>query len=153
MPVPKVPGDGGLPKDSNESEIHIFKGYFCKFMCQKEHDNFYEHQIFDNDEFKTYAGAIYNKETEEDFLEKIFDSDAEYQKMTRFVIDSLVSQGLLDKKLKPDGTILEYQRTSIMKALCPEILAVALPSIDYLIDKYNKEHKKDEETRLEGDTR
>ena len=49
--------------------------------------------------------------------------------------------------------ILEYQRTSIMKALCPEILAVALPSIDYLVDKYNKEHRNDEETRLKGDTR
>jgi hypothetical protein len=142
VPVPKVPGDGGLPKDSNESEIHIFKGYFCKFMCQKEHDNFYEHQIFDNDEFKTYAGAIYNKETEEDFLEKIFDSDAEYQKMTRFVIGDLVNKGLLDKKVKPDGTVLEYQKTSKLKAICPEILGVGLPSIDYLVEKYDKEESK-----------
>ena len=139
VPVPKVPGDNA-PEGSNVNEVHIYKAYFCKYMCQSEHDNFYEDQIFNNDEFKTQARAIYNEETQKDFLDKIFDSDAEYQKMTRFVISSLENQGLLTREVESDGSTYAYRKTSKLRELCPKILGVDLPSIDFLVDEYDKEH-------------
>ena len=142
MPVPKVPGDGGLPEGFNASDIHIFEGYFCKFMCKNNWDNFYEVQVYTNDEFKTHARAIYNNESERDSMEKIFDADADYQRMTRYVITSLVNQDLLTKELESDGSSYSYWKTSKLKELCPNILAVGLPSIDFLVDEYDKEHGK-----------
>ena len=66
VPVPNVVGDEGF----TGKEVYLFKNYFCKHMCENEWDNFYEDQIFLNDEFKTHARAIFNEETHKDFLEK-----------------------------------------------------------------------------------
>jgi hypothetical protein len=136
VPLPKVVGDNA-PKGSNINEVRIYKGYFCKFMCQHDWDNFNELQVFTNDEFKTHARAIYNDETERVFMENIFDSDAEFQKMTRFVIETLVNLGLLTKRLESDGSTYTYYKTSKLKELCPKIMEVGLPSIDFLVDKHD----------------
>jgi hypothetical protein len=59
-----------LPEGFNENEIHIFKGYFCKFMCQSNWDNFYEEQVFLNDALKEHARASYNNETEKVYMKE-----------------------------------------------------------------------------------
>jgi len=132
VPLPKVPGEDA-PEGFNRNEVLVYKGYFCKFMCQKEWDNFSEEQIFLNQELKENARALYNEESEKAFLEEIFDQDAEYQRLTRFVLDSLLSQGLLERK---ETT---YWKTSKLKELCPKILAYDLPVIDPLVDEYDKQ--------------
>ena len=141
VPVPKVSGEDA-PEGFTKNEVLIYKGYFCKFMCKKEWDNFYEYQVFENDELKEYARAIYNEETYVDFFEKIFDSDADYQRITKFVMGSLVNQDLLTRELESDGKSYYYLKTSKLKALCPKISKVILPVIDFLVEQYEKEHGK-----------
>jgi hypothetical protein len=133
VPLPKVSGEDA-PEGFNKNEVLVYKGYFCKFMCQKEWDNFSEEQIFLNQELKDNARALYNEESEKVFLEEIFDQDAEYQRLTRFVLNSLISQSLLKRE---EAT---YWKTSKLKELCPKILAFVLPGIDYLVDEYDKQH-------------
>lgn len=70
-------------------------------------------------------------------MENIFNEDAEYQKMTKFVINSLVNQGLLTRKLESDGSSYSYWKTSKLKELCPKFLAVDLTSIDSLVNEYD----------------
>jgi hypothetical protein len=132
VPLPKVPGEDA-PEGFNRNEVLVYKGYFCKFMCQKEWDNFSEEQIFLNQELKENARALYNEESEKAFLEEIFDQDAEYQRLTRFVLNSTLSQGLLERE---ETT---YWKTSKLKELCPKILAYDLPVIDPLVDEYDKQ--------------
>jgi hypothetical protein len=115
VPLPKVPGED---KGFNRNEVLVYKGYFCKFMCQKEWDNFNEEQVFLNEELKEYARALYSEESEKVFLEEIFDPDASYQKMTRFVLNSLVNQGLLEREQEPNEST--YWKTLKLKELCPK---------------------------------
>ena len=67
VPVPNVVGDEGF----TGKEVYLFKNYFCKHMCENEWDNFYEDQIFLNDEFRTDARAIFNEETHKDFWKNL----------------------------------------------------------------------------------
>jgi hypothetical protein len=135
VPVPKITGDDA-PEGFNKNEVLVYKGYFCKYMCQKEWDNFSEEKVFLNDELRDNARALYNQESEKAFVEEIFESETNYQQMTRFVVNSLVDIGLLEKEEKP-GEII-YWRTSKLKDLCPMILSYDLPVIDALVIDYDK---------------
>ena len=135
VPIPKVTGEDA-PEGFNRNEILVYKGYFCKYMCQKEWDNFSEEQVFLNDELRNNARALYNQESEKAFLDEIFESEASYQQMTRFVVNSMVDIDLLEKEEKPGQTI--YSRTSKLKDLCPMILSYDLPVIDALVKEYNR---------------
>jgi hypothetical protein len=135
VPLPKVPGEDA-PEGFNTNEVLVYKGYFCKFMCEKEWDNFSDMEVFSNEQLKENARAIYNKESEKTFLEEIFEPDGSYQRMTRFVVNSLVDLGLLEREEKTNETT--YFRTSKLKELCPKILAYDLPVIDALVKEYTK---------------
>ena len=132
VPVPNVVDD--------RNDVYVFKNYFIKHMCENEQDNFYEDGVFSNDEFRTHARTIYNEETKKDFLEKIYDQDANYQKMIRGVIDSLVNRGLLRREEMADRATNEYWKTDLLKELCPEVRRAQSPDIDAILDKHNKEH-------------
>jgi hypothetical protein len=136
VPAPKVPGEDA-PGGFNRNEVLVYKEYFCKYMCQNNWDNFSDMEVFSNEQLKENARALYNKESEETFLEEIFEPDAGYQRMARFVVDSLVKQGLLEREEKPNEAI--YLRTSKLKELCSKILAYNLPVIDALVEEYNKQ--------------
>jgi hypothetical protein len=48
-----------------------------------------------------------------------------------------VNQGLLNRDAKPDGTT--YWKTLTLEKLSPRILKVGLPSVDALVEEYNKQ--------------
>ena len=107
-------------------------------MCANEWDNFSEVDVFSNEQLKNNARSFYGKESQEVFLEEIFELNGRYQKTTTFVLNSLIDYGLLKKVENPKETT--YQRTSKLKALCPEILKSNFPVIDRLIEEYDKRH-------------
>ena len=69
MSNPEIPA--GAPKPTGEDApegftknyVTIFKGYFCKFACEKEWDDFYEVDVLLNQELRNNARAIFNEKT------------------------------------------------------------------------------------------
>jgi hypothetical protein len=138
IPLPKVPGEDA-PEGFNQNEVLIYKGYFCKFMCQQKWDNFNKEQVFMNEQLRGNARALFNKESEEGFHDALYDNDAGYSRLAEVVLNNLVSRGLLEREEKPDREPT-YWRTQKLKDLCPKIMASDLPVIDRLVDDYDKEH-------------
>jgi hypothetical protein len=136
VPLPKVPGEDA-PEGFTRNEVTIYKGYFCRFMCQQERDNFNEEQVFMNEQFRANARALFNKEGEEGFHSALYNNDADYSRLAEFVLKNLVSRGLLEREEKPDREPT-YWRTQKLRELCPKILASDLPVIDSLVDDYDK---------------
>ena len=56
---PGIPQPIGVdaPEGFTKNYITIFKGYFCKSVCQKEWDNFYEEDVLMNEELRNNARA------------------------------------------------------------------------------------------------
>jgi hypothetical protein len=50
------------PKGFTKNYVSVFKGYFCKYVCQKEWDNFYEEDILMNKELRDNARAVINEQ-------------------------------------------------------------------------------------------
>jgi hypothetical protein len=46
------------PEAFTKNYVALFKGYFCKYVCQKEWDNFYEEDILMNEELRNNARAV-----------------------------------------------------------------------------------------------
>ena len=78
--------------------MYVFKGYFCKYVCQKEWDNFYEEDILMNEELRDNARAVINKQSEGGFQGALYDSNAGYALLVRYVLDSLVNQALFKEE-------------------------------------------------------
>jgi hypothetical protein len=55
--IPKPVGEDA-PEGFTKNEVTIFKGYFCRYICQKDWDNFYEEQVFMNEELKQCESGI-----------------------------------------------------------------------------------------------
>jgi hypothetical protein len=108
-------------------------------MCQQAWDNFNEEKVFMNDDLRKNARAVFNKESEEEFHIALYDSDADYSRLARFVLDCLVSRRLLLKEEYP-GRDPTYWRTQKLKELCPKITDFDLPVIDPLVDDYERQH-------------
>jgi hypothetical protein len=139
---PGIPGVDA-PEGFTKNYITIFKGYFCKYVCQKEWDNFYEEDILMNKELRDNARAVINEQNEGEFRGALYDSNAGYALLVRYVLDSLVNQALF-KEEREEGRHSVYLRTDKLKALCPEILRVILPVIDSLVEEYDRQQKEQE---------
>ena len=137
--IPSVAG-ADAPEGFTKNYVTIFKGYFCKHACDKEWDNFYEPDVLMNDELRDRARAVFNEMTEEEFHNALYDNDAAYARLVRYVIDCLINQGLLQFERKGEGDTV-YWRTDKMKELCPEILGVDLPVIDDIVRKYDSQKR------------
>jgi hypothetical protein len=48
------------PEGFTKNYVAVFKGYFCKYVCQKEWDNFYE-DILLNEELRNNARSAINE--------------------------------------------------------------------------------------------
>jgi hypothetical protein len=139
IPIPAgIPNVAGVdaPEGFTRNYVTIFKSYFCKYACDKEWDSFYEPDVLMNEELRNNAKAVFNERTEEEFHNALYDNDADYAHLVRYVVDCLVRQGLLREERKGEGNTV-YWRTDKMKALCPEIIRVGLPVIDDLVRKYD----------------
>jgi hypothetical protein len=121
--------------------VALFKGYFCKFICQKEWDNFYEEDILMNEELRNNARPVINEQSEGEFQGALYDSNAGYALLVRYVLDSLVNQARF-KEEREEGRHSVYLRTDKLKALCPEILRVILPVIDSLVKEYDRRQQR-----------
>jgi hypothetical protein len=133
--IPKPTGEDA-PAGFTKNEVTIFKGYFCKYICQKEWDNFHEEEVFMNEELRNNARAVFN---EKSFHKALYDNDADYARLARYVLNCLVSRGLLSEE-KHAGKDSTYWRTDKLNDLCPEILKYTLPVIDGMIDEYDRQH-------------
>jgi hypothetical protein len=136
--IPKVPGVGA-PEGFTRNHLTIFKGYFCKFACEKEWDVFYEPEVLLNEELRRNARAVLNEESEEEFHNALYDSNECYARLVRYVLDCLLRQDMLEEKKKPGDT--SYWRTEKMRELCPEIRNVLLPVIDDIVERYDAKHR------------
>jgi hypothetical protein len=50
------------PEGFTKNYVAVFKGYFCKYVCEKEWDNFYEEDILMNEELRNNASTIQGRE-------------------------------------------------------------------------------------------
>ena len=128
------------PEGFTVNYITIFKWYFCKYACEKAWDDFYEENVLMNEELRNNARAVLNEQTEEEFHNALYDSNSDYARLVRYVLEHLVSQGLLNKQ-KQQGRDSIYWRTDKLKELCPDIIRVQLPVIDSLVDEYDRQHQ------------
>lgn len=80
------------PEGFTKNSVTVFKGYFCKYVCQKSWNNFYEDVLL-NEELRTNAKAIFNERTEEEFHNARYDNNADY---ARFRLPS--SAGSVDQR-------------------------------------------------------
>lgn len=71
--IPKPTGEEA-PEGFTKNEVTIFKGYFCKYMCEKAWDNFHEEQVFMNEELRKNAKAVFNEQSEAEFHRALYDS-------------------------------------------------------------------------------
>lgn len=95
--IPK-PTEEDAPEGFTKNCVTVFKGYFCKYVCQKSWDNFYEEEVLLNEELRTNARAIFNERTEEEFHNARYDNNADYARLAKYVLDCLVRQGLLTRE-------------------------------------------------------
>lgn len=135
---PQVPGEDA-PEGFTKNYVTVFKCYFCKYACKQAWDNFYEEEVLLNTELRENAGAIFNSQTEEEFHNALYNNDVDYARLVRFVLNSLVNQGLLSEE-KHEGRDSEYWKTTKLYALCPQIISVELPIIDSLVEEYDRLH-------------
>jgi len=82
------------PEGFTKNYVAVFKGYFCKYVCQKELDNFYEEDILMNEELRNNARSAINERMEREFQSALYDSNSGYALLVRYVLDSLVNQAL-----------------------------------------------------------
>jgi hypothetical protein len=131
------PTGGDAPEGFTKNCVTVFKGYFCKYVCQKSWDNFYEEEVLLNEELRTSARAIFNERTEEEFHNARYDNNADYARLARYVLDCLVLQGLLTKEeqQRRDST---YLRTPKLNEICPQIVKFALPVIQPMVEEYDR---------------
>ena len=74
--IPQIPGEGA-PEGFTRNYVNVFKGYFCKFACQKNWDNFHEEEVLLNKELRDNARAVFNEQTEQEFHNALYDKDAD----------------------------------------------------------------------------
>lgn len=136
--IPQVPGQNA-PEGFTRNYVTIFKGYFCKYICQHSWDNFYEEKVLLNEELRKNAGAVFNRQTEEEFHNALYDNDADYARLAEYVLNCLVKQGLLREE-KHEGRDPEYWKTAKLYALCTEIVKYDLPEIQNMAEEYDRRH-------------
>jgi hypothetical protein len=132
--IPQVPGQGA-PEGFIRNEVFIFKGYFCKFACQKNWDNFHEEEVLLNKELWENAKKVFN---EQEIHNALYDKDADYSRLVKFVLTELIAKGVIREE-KHEGRDSTYWKTSMFAALCPKILEVILPDIDAFVEEYNEQ--------------
>jgi hypothetical protein len=137
VPTPNVPGDDGF----NVIEERLYKGYFCKFVCQKEWDDFHDEQVFMNDEFIKNARAVFNEQSLQGFLDALLEDNSKYLLFARRMLDALIRRDLFVKEENNPQLGTTYWRTDKLKDLCPTVLQFQFPVIDSLVDVYDKQHE------------
>lgn len=135
--IPQIPGEGA-PEGFTRNYVNVFKGYFCKYACLKSWDNFHYAEILLNKELRDNAKAIYNDQTEEEFHNALYDNDEDYARLVKYVLNSLINQGMFTEEER--GGLDYYWKTTKLHNLCPQIVQVHLPSIDFLVEEYDKQH-------------
>jgi hypothetical protein len=135
--IPQIPGQGA-PEGFTRNYVTAFKGYFCKYACNQSQDNFHYSEILLNKELRENAKAIYNEQTEEEFHNALYDNDADYARLVKYVLASLIKQGMLTEEKR--GGLDYYWKTPKLFALCPQIVQVILPVIDPLLEEYDRQH-------------
>jgi hypothetical protein len=105
---------------------------------QSNWDDFHEENVLLNEELRDNARAVFNEETEQEFHNALYDNDADYSRLVRFVLAQLIAQGLIREE-KHEGRDSTYWKTSKLNALCPKILKYQLPIIDPLVEEYDKQ--------------
>jgi hypothetical protein len=91
-----------------------------------------------NKELIENAKAIYNEQTEEEFHNALYDNDAGYARLVKYVLDSLIKQGMLTEGER--GGLDYYWKSPKLHALCSQIVQVILPGIDSLVEEYDRQH-------------
>lgn len=137
--IPQIPGQGA-PEGFTKNYVTVFKGYFCKYMCQESRDNFYSEKVLLNQELRNNAKAIFNKKTEEEFHNALYDNDNDYARLVEYELECLVNQGLLTEE-KHEGRDSTFWKTPKLYALCPEIVRYDLPGIQDMVEEYDRQHQ------------
>jgi glutamyl-tRNA(Gln) amidotransferase subunit E len=135
--IPQIPGQDA-PEGFTRNEVNVIKGYFCKFACQKDWDNFHKEDVLLNEELRDNARALFNEQTEPEFRNALYDNDSDYSRLAEFVFAELIAQGLFREE-EHEGRDSTYWKTSKFKALCPKILKFILPIIDPLVEEYDRQ--------------
>lgn len=135
--IPQIPGEDA-PEGFVKNHVTIFKGYFCKDACQQSKDNFHYAEILLNKELRENAKAVFNKETEDEFHNALYDNDNDYGRLVKYVLDCLIKQGMLTEEKR--GGLDYYWKTPKLYALCPQIVQVILPVIDPLAEEYDRQY-------------
>jgi hypothetical protein len=135
--IPQIPGQDA-PEGFTRNYVNILKGYFCKFACQRNWDNFHKENVLLNEELRDNARALFNEQTEQEFHNALYDNDSDYSRLVKFVLAELIAQGLIREE-EHEGRDSTYWKTSKLKALCPKILKFILPIIDPLVEEYDRQ--------------
>jgi hypothetical protein len=135
---PQIPGEDA-PEGFTRNYVTVVKGHSCKWICKQRWDSVTEYEVLVNEELRTNARAIYNEETEEEFHRALYDNDADYARLIKYVLQCLVNQGLL-KVEKHEGQDPLYRKTAKLYALCPEIVKYDLPVTKDMVEEYDRQH-------------
>lgn len=135
--IPQIPGQDA-PEGFTRNYVNILKGYFCKFACQRNWDNFRKEDVLLNEELRDNARALFNEQTEQEFRNALYDNDSDYSRLVKFVLAELIAQGLIREE-EHEGRDSTYWKTSKLEALCPKILKYILPIIDPLVEEYDRQ--------------
>jgi KAP-like P-loop domain-containing protein len=107
------------PEGFARNDVNVVKGYFCKFACKSNRDNFYKEDILLNEELRDNARALFTEQTEQEIRNALDDNDSYYSRLVRFVSAELIAQGLFREE-EHEGRDPAYWKTSKLKALCPK---------------------------------
>jgi hypothetical protein len=129
--IPK-PTVEDVPEGFTKNCVTVFKGYFCKYVCQKSWDNFYEEVVLLNEELRTNARAIFNERTEEEFHNARYDNNAG---QVRIRLPS--SAGSVDQR-EATTKRFYYLKSPKLNEICPQIVKFALLVIQPMVEEYDR---------------
>jgi hypothetical protein len=122
--IPLTPGLDA-PERFTRNDVNVVKGYFCKYACKSNRDNFHKEDILLNEELSDNARALFNEQTEQQIRNALYHNDSDYSRLVKFVLEELIAQGLFIEE-EHEGRDSTYRKTSKLKARCPEILKYRL---------------------------
>jgi glutamyl-tRNA(Gln) amidotransferase subunit E len=139
--IPQIPGQDA-PEGFTRNYVNVVKGYFCKFACKSNRDNFHKEDILLNEELRDNARALFNEQTEQEIRNALYDNHSDYSRLVKFVLAELIAQDLFIEE-EHEGRDSTYWKTSKLKDLCPKVLKFILPIIDPLVEEYDRQQPKE----------
>jgi hypothetical protein len=120
---------------SDANEIIIWQALICKYMCKEKIDNFRKPNFLGT----IISGEIQmpNALDEDELKMAIEDEHHHYSVLIKQCLERMNNNGLLND---------EYQKTDMLRVICPEILKYDMPVIEVLIKEI-----KDAESEIKDD--